>query len=56
VLTDPAPWARELRHVTPSAGVLPAAERAHIYKPVSRSGSRSTSPVCALIPMDDWRT
>jgi len=32
VLTDPAPWARELRHVTPFAGVLTAAERAAVYR------------------------
>jgi hypothetical protein len=28
LLTDPAPWARELRQVTPFAGVLSASERA----------------------------
>lgn len=32
VLTDPDPWARELRHVTPFAGVLTAAERAAVYR------------------------
>jgi transcriptional regulator with XRE-family HTH domain len=32
VLTDPDPWARELRHVTPFAGVLPAAERTRVYR------------------------
>jgi transcriptional regulator with XRE-family HTH domain len=32
VLTDPDPWARELRHVTPFAGVLTAAERAEVYR------------------------
>jgi len=31
VLTDPSPWARELRHVTPFAGVLTAAERSEVY-------------------------
>ena len=31
VLTDPGPWARELRHVTPFAGVLTAAERTAVY-------------------------
>ncbi len=31
VLTDPDPWARELRHVTPFAGVLSAAERMEVY-------------------------
>jgi hypothetical protein len=32
VLTDPHPWARELRHVTPFAGILRAVERARIYR------------------------
>lgn len=32
LLTDPDPWARELRHVTPFAGVLSAAERAAVYR------------------------
>lgn len=32
VLTDPSPRARELRHVTPFAGVLSAAERAEVYR------------------------
>ncbi len=32
VLTDPMPWARELRHVTPFTGVLSAAERAQVYR------------------------
>jgi transcriptional regulator with XRE-family HTH domain len=32
VLTDPSPWARELRHVTPFAGVLSAAERAEVLR------------------------
>ena len=31
LLTDPGPWARELRHVTPFAGMLSAAERAAVY-------------------------
>jgi hypothetical protein len=31
-LTDPDPWARELRHVTPFAGLLSAEERAHVYR------------------------
>ncbi len=31
VLTDPDPWARELRHVTPFGGVLTAAERTAVY-------------------------
>ena len=32
VLTDPMPWARELRHVTPFTGVLSAAERTSVYR------------------------
>jgi len=32
LLTDPDPWARELRHVTPFAGVLSAVERAVVYR------------------------
>ena len=32
VLVDPAPHARELRHVTPFAGVLSARERAAVYR------------------------
>lgn len=32
LLTDPDPWARELRHVTPFAGVLSAADRATVYR------------------------
>lgn len=32
VLVDPDPWARELRQVTPFAGVLSAAERAAVYR------------------------
>ena len=31
LLTDPAPWARELRQVTPFGGVLSASERAHVF-------------------------
>jgi hypothetical protein len=32
VLTDPSPWTRELRHVTPFTGILSAAERAQVYR------------------------
>ena len=32
VLSDPSPWARELRHVTPFAGVLSVSERAEVYR------------------------
>ena len=31
-LTAPDPWARELRHVTPFAGVLSGAERTAVYR------------------------
>lgn len=36
MLTDAGEWARELRHVTPFAGVLSAAERAAAYQSLSR--------------------
>ena len=42
LLTDPDPWARELRHVTPFAGVLSAGDRAQAYRTfaeVERHGS-----------------
>lgn len=31
-LNDPSPWARELRHVTPFAGVLSPGARAIVYR------------------------
>lgn len=37
LLTDPSPHARELRHVTPFAGVLSAAERARVYEAFARA-------------------
>lgn len=37
VLNDPRPYARELRHVTPFAGVLSARQRAAIYREFRRS-------------------
>ena len=37
MLTDPSPWARELRHVTPFSGVLSAAERARVYREFARA-------------------
>lgn len=37
VLEDPGPRARELRHVTPFAGVLSAAERAEVYRAFAAS-------------------
>ncbi|HSM61677.1 MAG TPA: helix-turn-helix transcriptional regulator [Longimicrobiales bacterium] len=42
VLADPSPWARELRHVTPFAGVLSAGERSAIIQ-VSRAQEREAS-------------
>jgi hypothetical protein len=41
LLTDPEPWARELRHVTPFAGVLSAAERAEVYRAFATAEGRS---------------
>jgi transcriptional regulator with XRE-family HTH domain len=32
VVLDPGPWARELRHQTPFAGILSAAERSDVYR------------------------
>jgi hypothetical protein len=37
MLADPTPHARELRHVTPFAGVLTARERAEVYRTFARS-------------------
>jgi len=37
VLTDPMPWARELRHVTPFTGILSPAERAQVYRAFAQS-------------------
>ena len=42
LLTDPDPWARELRHVTPFAGVLSAAERARVYRAFAEENRRSS--------------
>lgn len=39
-LTDPSPRARELRQVTPFAGVLTAAERAEVYRSFRAEESR----------------
>jgi transcriptional regulator with XRE-family HTH domain len=40
VLTDPSPWARELRQVTPFAGILTAAERASVYRTFAEQEER----------------
>jgi len=40
VLTDPSPWARELRHVTPFAGVLTAEARAEAYRDFAEEEAR----------------
>jgi transcriptional regulator with XRE-family HTH domain len=42
LLTDPDPWARELRHVTPFAGVLSAAERADVYRAFADDEGRAS--------------
>ena len=39
LLTSTAEWVRELRHVTPFAGVLSAAERAGVYREFSRNST-----------------
>ena len=39
-LTDLDPWARELRHVTPFAGVLAAEERAQVYRSFAEEEQR----------------
>jgi transcriptional regulator with XRE-family HTH domain len=41
LLTDHDPWARELRHVTPFAGVLSAAERADVYRAFADTDRRT---------------
>ncbi len=40
VLIDPSPWARELRHVTPFAGVLTAGARAEVYREFAAEEAR----------------
>ncbi len=42
VLVALSPWARELRHVTPFAGVLSAGERAEIYLAFSEAESKAS--------------
>ncbi|MEX2049468.1 MAG: helix-turn-helix domain-containing protein [Gemmatimonadota bacterium] len=37
MLTARDPWARELRHVTPFAGILTAPERARVYREFARA-------------------
>ena len=37
VLSDPSPWARELRHVTPFSGVLSARERTLLYRTLAEA-------------------
>jgi hypothetical protein len=36
-ITARDPWTRELRHVSPFAGILTASERARVYREFSRS-------------------
>ena len=40
VLVDPRPSARELRHVTPFAGILTAGERAQVYRRFTRTEAK----------------
>jgi len=40
LLADPSPWARELRQVTPFAGVLGAAERRDVYESFAAAEER----------------
>lgn len=40
LLTDSSPWARELRHVTPFAGVLTAEERAEVLRAFAEAEAR----------------
>jgi len=42
LLTDPDPWARELRQVTPFAGVLSAGERAAVYGEFAHQETRAS--------------
>lgn len=42
LLTDPGEWARELRHVTPFAGILSARERAAVYRAFQRDEQRTS--------------
>ena len=42
LLTDPDEWARELRHVTPFAGVLSATDRAEIYRAFAAAERRAS--------------
>ena len=39
-LTDPSPWSRELRQVTPFAGVLTAEERTEVYQSFRKEESK----------------
>jgi transcriptional regulator with XRE-family HTH domain len=42
LLTDPSPWARELRQVTPFAAVLSAKERAAVYRAFADDEQRTS--------------
>lgn len=41
LLTDPRPWMRDLRQVTPFAGVLSTAERTEVYRAFARTAAAS---------------
>jgi transcriptional regulator with XRE-family HTH domain len=49
VLRDPSPWARELRHVTPFAGVLSARERARVYREFFETEATAKSRVHSIV-------
>lgn len=49
VLTDPAPRARELRHVTPFTGLLSAGERARVYREFAEQQSASVTPTTTAL-------
>jgi hypothetical protein len=42
-LTDPSPWVRELRQVTPFAGVLSASERRRVFAAFAEQEERAAS-------------
>lgn len=46
VLSDQSLWARELRHVTPFAGVLAARARANVYREFARAEDARAEGIC----------
>jgi transcriptional regulator with XRE-family HTH domain len=51
LLSDPSPWARELRHVTPFAGVLSARERTAVYRAFA-AAERESSHIRVMPPVE----